>query len=373
MNRKNRELFSDLVIEPTGPDGLPLANQFNHDLIDVCEWRGRGKATTVVVAFSMLASACATQGVIAPISNSEPRVSQSSPTPTEKSRPLPTSTPTPHRVILPSATARVESKATLTPTEEVDVNAEIVQKVDDFLNGRGNFTEKKISELLYRSMGGEQKQGGVINQLGMYSITEDHNIAIEQAILLDGVVSGGYGYLILGTQDKQKNRFVHISARPISSFDEGFKFALLLKSAPEFDGKSDESGSVFVDSADSFQQFIKDFNGKGVLSLISLGDNYDLKKYSVDVQNAIKLSRSNYGAGSCLVGMQYVISTEFKKDFSKVGSCKKGTEGGIFTAAHPLSVDILEGMSFDIEKMTLIKGFWVKEIPNRQSYTKFGN
>ena len=334
-----------------------MARRENQDMREKQSRFRKLQLVTALGVLVLLTVACSSVNVSIPPTNTA-NIQAAMDTPSPKNTEV---TPT----VVKNSPTTTPTEVLATPTEEFNDNSQDLEiEINSFLQAEGKYSQESLPKMLYRIDG----QIGPSNQLGII-LKESH--ALEQAVLLGGMVKNDFLFVFLGTQDRVKNRVVHISAWPISAFNYDLKFAVLLRASPGFNGQSYREGSVFIDSTDAVKNFLNDFTGEGVVSAIMLQASFEVTNLPKEHQEFARLAEGTYGMGNCLVNEIFFVTADFSAEKNQVPACQPGMVSGIYSSANPLSAEIIRNLEFDPNTMTIIGGsFWVKEIPNLDNYTR---
>jgi hypothetical protein len=140
---------------------------------------------------------------------------QATPTPNPTATIEPTKTPEPSAT--PTSTPTIEPTATEIPSPTVDpqvkMDEETIVRMNQFLNSEGNFTDKKLGDVLIHV---DYESTNVKNELGLILTggkpTTNNNylpMARVQNLLLGYKIDQGNIYYVLGNEDRNGKRFAY--------------------------------------------------------------------------------------------------------------------------------------------------------------------
>jgi len=240
-------------------------------------------------------------------------------------------------------------------TETVD-SQEIAARVNAFLNKSGDYSDANLSPKLYTPIEANPPD---VNQLGLIDYTLNEPTVSVQEVLLGGVIKGDFAYFILGTQDRNKQRFVHIGVFPTNYFKDNIMLNLEYVNSPSF--KASNYGMNRLGSTEMIQKFLDDYTGTGVVTTIWYGDDPTIKVSDLtgEMKDVIQLLDSTNSRVEGIANILYPVKDTVVG--FKIPDFGYGTDEGIYTSARPMTAADIDGLSFDPKGMEFISDIYVRQ------------
>jgi hypothetical protein len=267
-----------------------------------------------------------------------------SPSPTEAvtATPAPSSTPT------DAATPTVDAAAA-TATAETENYEKIEANVKAFLEKTGEYTDEELEKRLFDL---DHPHNG---DLGGIFYASNVRMVQAQEVLLGGEVKGDFVYFILGTLDKQMNRFVHVGVFPVKYFQTGAAFPVCQVNSKIFHGRFDQR--IRITSINEMQDLLTAQQGRGILIswFYSNQDKTEDYKDSGTDKTFYDVMNSTIQRVAGIVNRLYRAVNSYP-----YGTSDTGTDAGIFTIDNPMTVEDIKNLNFDPNSDAAVWGIFIQ-------------